>query len=31
VKRGRIVNRAQGDKALLERHDAADIDKVLNG
>jgi len=29
VKRGRIVNRAQGQPALLERHDASDIDKAL--
>jgi GST-like protein len=31
VQRGRIVNRVQGDKALAERHDAADIDKALAG
>ncbi|WP_068875221.1 MULTISPECIES: glutathione-dependent disulfide-bond oxidoreductase [unclassified Phenylobacterium] len=29
VKRGRIVNRAQGTPALLERHDARDIDEAL--
>ena len=29
VKRGRIVNRAQGEPQLLERHDASDIDKAL--
>jgi len=29
VKRGRIVNRAQGEPAILERHDASDIDKAL--
>lgn len=29
VKRGRIVNRAQGEPSLLERHDASDIDKAL--
>ena len=29
VKRGRAVNRAWGDKPLLERHSAADIDAVL--
>jgi len=29
VKRGRIVNRAQGEPALLERHDASDIDNAL--
>jgi GST-like protein len=31
VKRGRIVNRVQGEKTLAERHDAADIDKALAG
>jgi GST-like protein len=31
VKRGRIVNRVQGEKALAERHDATDIDKALAG
>jgi GST-like protein len=31
VKRGRLVNRAQGDKVVPERHSAADIDKVLGG
>ncbi|WP_296596121.1 glutathione-dependent disulfide-bond oxidoreductase [Phenylobacterium sp.] len=29
VKRGRIVNRAQGEPAVLERHDASDIDQAL--
>ncbi|MDZ4375797.1 MAG: glutathione-dependent disulfide-bond oxidoreductase [Phenylobacterium sp.] len=29
VKRGRIVNRAQGSPAIAERHSAADIDKAL--
>lgn len=29
VKRGRIVNRAQGEVTLLERHDASDIDAAL--
>jgi GST-like protein len=29
VKRGRIVNRAQGEPAVAERHDASDIDEVL--
>jgi GST-like protein len=29
VKRGRLVNRAQGEKVVPERHDASDIDKVL--
>ncbi|MBJ7409830.1 MAG: glutathione-dependent disulfide-bond oxidoreductase [Phenylobacterium sp.] len=29
VKRGRIVNRAQGTPALLERHEARDIDEAL--
>jgi len=29
VKRGRIVNRAQGEPAILERHDASDIDQAL--
>jgi GST-like protein len=29
VKRGRIINRAWGDKKLSERHDASDIDKAL--
>jgi len=29
VKRGRLVNRAQGETPLLERHDAADIDAVM--
>jgi GST-like protein len=29
VKRGRIVNRAQGEPQLAERHDATDIDAVL--
>lgn len=29
VKRGRIVNRAQGEPSLLERHDASDIDAAL--
>jgi hypothetical protein len=29
VKRGRIVNRAQGEPAIPERHDASDIDKAL--
>ncbi len=29
VKRGRIVNRAQGEPALIERHDAAEIDAAL--
>ncbi|ODT86860.1 glutathione-dependent disulfide-bond oxidoreductase [Phenylobacterium sp. SCN 70-31] len=29
VKRGRIVNRAQGKPAIAERHSAADIDKAL--
>ncbi|WP_058911072.1 glutathione-dependent disulfide-bond oxidoreductase [Entomohabitans teleogrylli] len=33
VRRGRIVNRTSGDPGtfLAERHDAADIDKVING
>jgi len=30
VQRGRIVNRTWGDEQLAERHDAADIDAVLN-
>jgi len=29
VKRGRIVNRAQGEPAIAERHDASDIDNAL--
>jgi len=29
VKRGRRVNRAQGDDALRERHDASDFDKLV--
>ncbi|HKP78973.1 MAG TPA: glutathione-dependent disulfide-bond oxidoreductase [Phenylobacterium sp.] len=29
VKRGRIVNRTQGELAIAERHDASDIDKAL--
>jgi len=31
VKRGRIVNRAQGEPAIAERHDASDIDAALAG
>lgn len=31
VKRGRLVNKAQGEPALLERHDAAELDALLAG